>query len=501
MSQYLTLKNSGSIPLQDIPNLSYHAFSDAVVKLMERTSSHCINYFCYESSMIRKLIACIADDETHEIHVLTHSLEQNENRLNSLSMKIPALHRFERDISDRYQLHFENHPWLKPVRFPSNYNFPGGGMNSYPFYSIDGEDLHEVAVGPVHAGIIEPGHFRFICNGETVLNLEIQLGYQHRGIEKLMISMKSMLQQIILAENIAGDTVIGHSLAASNIYESLLKTDLPECLILQRVIALELERIAMHLGDTAALCTDVAYQLGQVSCEALRTMVINGMQFWCGNRFGKGLIRPFGTDYPMTDNIATKLSAILEEVKLRYSDITHRVFSLPSILDRFESIGKVSLTQANQIGAVGMVAKSSGLKRDIRSSHPSGYYSRLIFEPIVLENGDVWARAMLRNLEIIQSITLVSKILNNWVEDSIEKPGYSVRLPENMLAISLVESWRGEICHIGLTDSLAAFSHYSIKGPSFHNWTALSLAMRNQEISDFPLCNKSFNLSYCGHDL
>jgi Ni,Fe-hydrogenase III large subunit/NADH:ubiquinone oxidoreductase subunit C len=501
MIQPVTIKNSGSISLKEIPDLSYQEFSDAMIKLLTKNSSHCVNYFCSGNMSNRKLIACIADDETHEIQLLAHSLHPDENKLSSLSRLFPALQLFERDIFERFGLNFENHPWLKPVRFPSDSKYIPAGMDNYPFYTIEGEDLHEVGVGPVHAGIIEPGHFRFICNGETVLHLEIQLGYQHRGIENLMTSANSRLQQMILAENIAGDTVIGHSLTAANVFESLLGSNISNTLHLERLIALELERIAMHLADSATLCTDVAYQLGQVSCEALRTLVINGIQLWCGNRFGKGLIRPFGTNYPLSNEVSKNLLSILEDVKLRYSDITHRIFSLPSILDRFESIGKLTITQVQQIGAVGMVAKSSGLKRDVRWSHPSGHYSRFVFEPVILETGDVWARAMLRNLEIIQSISMISTILGKWETETNTKPDYSGNLPVNMLAISLVEGWRGEICHIGITDSNGELTHYSIKDPSFHNWTALALALRNQEISDFPLCNKSFNLSYCGHDL
>jgi Ni,Fe-hydrogenase III large subunit len=174
-------------------------------------------------------------------------------------------------------------------------------MDNYPFYRIESEELHEVGVGPIHAGVIEPGHFRFICNGEKVLHLEIHLGYQHRGIERLFVEKKTALQRCILAESIAGDTAVGHALAHVQLIESLAGVEVPEALQIERCIALELERIAVHIGDTAALCADVAYQIGQVVCEALRTTIINTTQLWCGNRFGKGLIRPGGTHYRLSD--------------------------------------------------------------------------------------------------------------------------------------------------------------------------------------------------------
>ena len=180
-------------------------------------------------------------------------------------------------------------------------------IDNYPFYEIDSEELHEVGVGPIHAGVIEPGHFRFICNGEKVLHLEIQLGYQHRGIEKLFIEKNESLQRCILSESIAGDTSIGHALAHSQLIESLAGIEVSETLQIERCIALEMERLAVHIGDTAALCGDVAYQLGQVVCEALRTTIINTTQLWCGNRFGKGLVRPGGSNYPLSNNVADEI--------------------------------------------------------------------------------------------------------------------------------------------------------------------------------------------------
>jgi Ni,Fe-hydrogenase III large subunit len=501
MAQNKIIGNTDSVVLDEIPELSYQEFSDHFTTLLSNNSFHCVNYFYSEVESKQRLIACIANDETHDIHIFSHILPVHSQKLHSLSETIPALHVFERDIAEKSGLIFQNHPWPKALRFPSESKLVAKEINDYPFFSIEGEDLHEVGVGPVHAGIIEPGHFRFICNGEIVFHLELQLGYQHRGIEKLICNGKSRLQQLIIAENICGDTAIGHATAVVSNIDSLANFEVNDRLKLERFVALELERVAIHLGDTAALSADIAYQLGQAGNEALRTMMINAMQVWCGNRFGKGLIRPGGTDYQLTPEISANLRNILEDVRKRYSDLAHRIYSLPSVLDRFESIGQLSLTQVQQIGAVGMVAKSTGLKRDIRWSHPAGHYSKLVFEPVVLETGDVWARGMLRNLEILQSISMILKALSRLEEMEITKPDYSMKLQENRLTISLVEGWRGEICHTAISDSNGKIACYSIVDPSLHNWTALAVAMRNQEISDFPLCNKSFNLSYCGHDL
>jgi Ni,Fe-hydrogenase III large subunit len=375
-------------------------------------------------------------------------------------------------------------------------------MDLYPFYSIAGEELHEVGVGPIHAGIIEPGYFRFICNGEKVLHLEIQLGYQHRGVEELFVKNEKVLKNAILAESIAGDTAIGHSVCHAGLMEAIGNVPVSDALAVERTIALELERIAVHIGDTAALCTDVAYQFGQVVNEALRTLVINSLQLWCGNRFGKGLIRTGGTHYPLTSSVIAEIRKNLKDVKERYRDISELIFSMSSVLSRFEGTGKVTESQASKIGTVGMSARSSGLKRDIRWSHPSLAYNQLNYDPVVIDRGDVWARAMMRKLEVERSIELVFQLLDFVVVKAEESvPKIDIPLESDAFAISVIEGWRGEICHTAVTDEHGKLMHYKVKDPSLHNWLALALAVRGNEISDFPVCNKSFNLSYCGHDL
>ena len=267
------------------------------------------------------------------------------------------------------------------------------------------------------------------------------------------------------------------------------------------MIALELERIAIHIGDMAALCNDTAYQFGQVVNEALRTLVINTTQLWCGNRFGKGLIRPYGSNYPLSRPVIEKIQETLKEVEERFLQISDRVFTLPSVLGRFEGTGRLSLSQATRIGTVGMAARSSGLKRDIRWSHPFHHQLILQYEPVILPGGDVLSRALIRKLEIEKSISLLKELLiHKELSGSIPKPEYTLHLQPESFALSLTEGWRGEICHTALTDDSGNIVYYKIKDPSFHNWMALALVVRGQEISDFPLCNKSFNLSYCGND-
>jgi Ni,Fe-hydrogenase III large subunit/NADH:ubiquinone oxidoreductase subunit C len=497
-----TENNAYPVDLQQVPLLSYDDFTGVVKELLKSEENHCLSYYPVQKEGDLIFYCLIASDTERNIKILSHRLNKTNPSLVSLTPDIPSLQIFEREIYENSGVVFTGHPWLKPVRFPHN-KAVKTAMSDYPFYKIESEELHEVGVGPVHAGVIEPGHFRFICNGEKVLHLEIQLGYQHRGIEKLFIEKDNALQRCILSESIAGDTSVGHALAHVQLIESLAGIQADDLLQIERCIALEMERIAVHIGDTAALCGDVAYQLGQVVCEALRTMVINTTQLWCGNRFGKGLIRPGGSNYPLTDEVADAILKVLSETEKRFGEITSLMFSLPSVLARFEDIGQVTREQALAIGAVGMAARTCGIKRDIRSSHPFQSFREFPVAPVILESGDVLARAMIRDLEFRESVKIIRGLIDIWKKKNKRSatPIYNYTLKPGSLAISLVEGWRGEICHIGMTDSSGRISGYKIKDPSLHNWMALALAVRNQEISDFPVCNKSFNLSYCGNDL
>jgi Ni,Fe-hydrogenase III large subunit len=505
MQPYATIYNNTSIQISDIPILSYKEFSKELLSFMAVKNNHCLNYYCVKTDSKYQFYCFVANDISHEIYVLSHEIAiSTEVVFESLTPQCFALGIFEREIHENFGIQFKSHPWLKPVRYSASRANMNDLIINYPFYTIDSADLHQVGVGPIHAGVIEPGHFRFICHGEKVLHLEIQLGYQHRGVEQLFIEKKHLLHKAVLAENIAGDTTVGHALAYTSIIETLSDFQASEQLQVERFIALELERIAMHIADTSALCADVAYQFGQVVNEALRTLVINTSQLWCGNRFAKGLIRPMGSHYSISPELAGKMIKILSETEARFIEITDRIYSLASVLDRFESVGQLTEKQANLIGAVGLAARHTGIHRDIRLTHPFGYYTSIKCDPVILHEGDVWARGMLRKLEAQKSFTMVIKAL-----EKIQKcenvipavPNFNVKLRPSALTVSLVEGWRGEICHSTITNNSGEISHYKVKDPSMHNWLALALVMRNQEISDFPICNKSFNLSYCGHDL
>ena len=496
---YISIRNNETIPVSSIPELDYPAFMELnVFSLQKSAASHCVNYYGFPYLDKIKLICCIANDERNSINISSSVVDARQSLL-SFSRNNFVFEKFERELHENFGITYTDHPWLKPVRFPFNRFNKNTTVADYPFFTIESEELHEVGVGPIHAGIIEPGHFRFICNGEQILHLEIQLGYQHRGIEQLFIEKKKLLQRITLAENIAGDSVAGHTVAFVNLWESLCRYQPGRDLQLSRTIALELERIAVHTGDLSAMCTDVAYQLGSSVYGRLRTPVINYFQQWCGNRLAKGLIRVGKNNYPFTQTLADELLKLFDEYEKDFEEISEELFSLPSALARFEKTGVITTEQAATLGTVGMSARMSAIKRDIRHSHPHDLYPELQHQPLIKNHGDVHSRARLRKKEINQSIEYIRELIQN------PRPATQSRelhdASPNSFTIALVEGWRGEICHCAITDDNGELIHYKIKDPSFHNWLALALAVRNNEISDFPICNKSFDLSYCGHDL
>lgn len=501
MINCVTIENNRTIPLKAIPLFKYEDFLSMNIKLIKEESNHCLNYFGFLYKGNLKLICCIANDDNGTILVSASELDLGfKVSYKSFTAHHLSFHLFERELHENYGVKYEDHPWLKPVRYAYNRADQQEVIANYPFYKIESEELHEVGVGPIHAGIIEPGHFRFICNGEQILHLEIQLGYQHRGVENLFLTKKKLLQRTILAESVSGDTVAGHTTAFVNLWESLCGLKPTEDVIFSRTVALELERIAVHTGNLSAICNDIAYQLGSSVFGRLRTPLINYFQEWCGNRLAKGLIRVGRNPYHFSKSLAIKLEKLFDEYERDSDEIWKEFHTLPSALSRLEKTGVVSTEFASTIGAVGITARASGVIRDIRLSHPFDLYGLFTPVTVVKHHGDVYARTKSRHDEIIQSIYYLRRIIRQIPsEQNIHEPPLTPK-PDSF-SISLVEGSRGEICHCAVTDENGELLHYKIKDPSMHNWLALALAVRNNEISDFPVCNKSFDLSYCGHDL
>ena len=438
-----------------------------------------------------RLVAVVAFDGDNTLAVARS--EPFAGQYEALTPRNGQAHLFEREVFEQSGVIPLGHPWLKPVRAGCG-DAPANGE----FFRVEGREIHEVAVGPVHAGIIEPGHFRFQCSGEDVLHLEIALGYQHRGIEAALVGGPHRLTMSQM-ETIAGDTSIAHATAFANVLEALSGCEAPLRAQWLRAIALELERLANHTGDLGALAGDVAFQPTSAACGKIRGDFLNLTALVCGNRFGRGLVRPGACRHDLDEALSNRLAAGLA---ISMADVQQAVMWLwdaASARGRFENTGTVFANQAQEIGLVGPAARACGIVRDVRFDHPSGWY-RFAQPPVaVWPGGDVQARARVRWLEIQRSGEFISEQLALAPDDGIH-----TELPPpapDTLAVALVESWRGEVCHTALTGANGRFRHYKISDPSFHNWTGLALALRNQAISDFPLCNKSFNLSYCGFDL
>lgn len=503
MKLYYTTNNRASaVALQDIPVVEYMELYHDLSERMHDTRYHVAHYFATEIENGLRFFMLVLDDETGEVLITSFIPDYYAEGLASLTAVHPQFHPFEREMHELYGIPFDSHPWLKPLRFGHDRRDKSSTMDSYPFYEIEGKELHEVNVGPIHAGIIEPGAFRFICDGEQVLHLEIALGYQHRGVEGEMVKTDNRLRQTLIAESIAGDTAVGHATAYCELIEKLAGVEVSKSLRLERMIAIELERIAMHLADTGALATDIGFQLYQVACEALRTVTINTTQAWCGNRFGKSLIRPMGSNHPLTEAKIELIRKNITDVRRRYCELREDILEAHTLLARFEQCGHVPKSEMERIGGVGQAARASGLKRDIRHTHPSGYYAEMEHNPIVKSECDVMARLATRLDEVIQSADYIERLLSGYAPSKdIAAPNYEAQLKGEALSFSLVEGWRGEICHVALTDGDGRIVKYKVKDPSLHNWLGLAIAVRSEGISDFPINNKSFNLSYCGHDL
>ncbi|MBF0479942.1 MAG: NADH-quinone oxidoreductase subunit C [Candidatus Omnitrophica bacterium] len=499
--------NGGHIDFINVPVLPEEEFRRTVMDLCQN-DGRLVNFFgLLEGEGNVRLMAIIGFDEDAIFEIFSMIVTAVHPEFPSLTPELLQAHNFEREIAEQFAIVPCGHPWLKPLRYHANYRgvadlwqdigsrpIPG----TYPFFSVAGEEVHEVGVGPVHAGIIEPGHFRFVCHGEEILHLEIQLGYQHRGIEPMM-TKNNLDQCSLLSEAIAGDTSIGHSMAYCEVMEALSGTAIPPRSQAIRGVALELERLANHVGDLGALSLDAGFLPASAYCGRMRGDYLNLLLALTGNRFGKGLCRPGGVLFDMDEDMIKDFCRKLTIYKKEFESVSDLLFTRPSVLARFEGLGVITSDEAKKYGLVGPAGRASQLERDVRIDYATGLW-QFNHIPISLgATGDVFARAWVRRQEVMRSLEFLLKILPTLPHGNIFTP--LAPLKADGLAIVLVEGWRGEIMHVGITDHQGQLRRYKIKDPSFHNWFGLAQCMRNQEISDFPLCNKSFNLSYCGHDL
>lgn len=509
----LKLRNGCSAPIDAVPCFSFSYFRHWLLALL-RSGNRVAAFFTVpldDEGMPKvrditvenvtgpfRIFAVLVDEQSGFLHIASTEAEE---RYPSLTPAVPELHLFERELYEKFGILPENHPWLKPVRFEK---ISGPEIGNMDFFRVNGDEVHEVAVGPIHAGVIECGHFRFQCLGEEVLHLEISLGYHHRGIERQLVN-GPFPNTLSLMEVMAGDSTIAHSWAYCSLIESLADMPVSPRGQIVRSLALEFERLANHTGDMGAIAGDVGFLSTMSYCGRLRGDWLNMSAMLCGSRFGRGLLTPGGVCFDVEKKLADELHLKLRQTGRDVQGALALMWHSPSVMARLTGIGILPKKTARELGTVGVAARASGLERDVRHSHPlSGVPQAPVL--VVASQGDVRARAYVRHQEITASTAFCRRLLEDVFDSDDDGEVFTVhnqtpRLKPEHIAVAMVEGWRGELCHVGLTDAQGRFSAYSIVDPSFHNWYGLAMALRGQQISDFPVCNKSFNLSYCGHDL
>jgi Ni,Fe-hydrogenase III large subunit len=436
------------------------------------------------------------------------SLACSEGRFPSVAQLHPPALRFERTICDLYGLTAEGLPdtrrWLDHgrwgLRHPDGAAEPLATDNDpYVFCPAEGAPLHQIPVGPVHAGIIEPGHFRFTANGEVVVRLEERLGFVHKGITRLMTGA-TIDAAAKVAARVSGDSTVAYSLAYARAVEAALGVEVPARAVWLRALMAELERLANHFGDIGAICNDAAFSLMLAQCGLIRERLLRAAKSCFGHRLMMDRVAPGGVTTDLSEEGAASLRALLEWI----SAMTPRLLSLfgdtTSLQDRTVATGVLSEELARQYAAGGFVGRASGRKFDARRSVGYAPYEALSFDLGGSTDGDVDARVWVRFDEIGASIQIIEQILDRLphgsIRTAIEAPG-----PGPREGAALVEGFRGDIfvwLRIG-PDGWIARAH--LRDPSWLQWPLLEAVIKGNIVADFPLCNKSFNCSYSGHDL
>ena len=431
----------------------------------------------------------------------------------SIARIYPSASWFERECTDGFGIVFDGsfdtrrlflhetypedfHPLQKSFRnAPVTVRTRVKPEDEYPFRIVSGEGVYQVPVGPVHAGIIEPGHFRFSVIGETIFNLEVRMFYKHRGIEKLAEG-KIPGDCVAVAEAVSGDESVANATAFCLAVEKISGITVPDRAWYLRTILLELERITSHLGDQAGMLVDVAFPMGANQFAVLREEFFRLNQRLSGSRFLRGMVQVGGVSKDIRKGHLEGLPTFLKQFRKQYKVGLKIVLSTPSVIDRFATTGVIRRTLLRPLNITGPVARASGGKVDVRINHPYGIYNRFTPPLRSLRDGDVLSRFTIKAAEIMDSVDLIERLLKELPEGEI----CSGSPVTDGYALSLVESARGQnLCWVCIREG--RIDRYKVRTASFCNWLAIEHAVQGNIIADFPVINKSLNLSYAGTDL
>ena len=431
----------------------------------------------------------------------------------SIAAKYPAANWFEREVMDMFGLVPVGHPnparvalhddwpdgaWALRKDFPGSRSVPRAMGDFHPFRPVTGEGVFQVPVGPVHAGVIEPGHFRFGVAGEPVLYLQLRLFYVHKGIEKRFEGMP-WGHGLHLAESISGDTTVGHALAYAHAIERLAGVTVPQRARALRTILLELERMYNHIADIGALATDVAFVVPASRAQALREGLVRLQDQLFGTRLLRGCVALGGVRRDLPQEGRDALHRHLRTFENEFDELITLLIDAGTFTDRVDGTGILTPQAAQDLGVVGIAARASGVDADFRRDHPHDGYAGVRFDVPIEEGGDVRARLMIRAREIEQSLSILHQVLDAMPETELAAP-LPAQLPPLASALGWVEAWRGPCTHWVATDERGDIARVKVTDPSFLNWPALIHAVPGNIIPDFPVINKSFNLSYSGND-
>lgn len=450
-------------------------------------------------------------DSAHGFALVRVPIPQDKPELTSLTNAIHAVNWEEREIQDLFGIKLIGHPnprrcvlhddWpgVHPLRkdFDLRTRLPPFTGLRHNFREVEGQGVFQVPVGPVHAGIIEPGHFLFSVAGEPVLYLQLRLFYTHKATEKLFESLP-ILHCVRLAESISGDSSFAHATAFCHALERVAEVEAPPRARALRTLCLELERLYNHVADIGAICTDVAFVTAHMHAMRLKERVLRLNEELTGNRLLRGMACLGGVRFDFGPNQLRTLADFVDEFEKAFKELVELIRSHSGTRERLETTGVVSPEVARNLGIVGIAGRASGFDHDLRRDFPHAFYDQVQFTVPVFLEGDVQRRMVVRREELFQSFEIIRQVLakipSGHIEAKIDE------IPPDRVALGYVEGWRGEIFHWIHTAPGNRLARCKVKDPSLQNWPALSEAILGNIIPDFPVVNKSFNLSYSGTD-